>query len=48
MPTAVQPVIAPGVRPAPRAAAVPLFAAALFLSALLLFAVQPMFTKMVL
>src|SRR5215203_5643784 len=48
MPTAVQPAVAPGVRPAPRAASVPLFAAALFLSALLLFAVQPMFTKMVL
>ena len=48
MPTAVQPAVAPGVRPAPRAATVPLFAAALFLSALLLFAVQPMFTKMVL
>ncbi|MFL5229506.1 MAG: spermidine synthase [Microvirga sp.] len=48
MPTAVQPAVAPAVRPAPRAATVPLFAAALFLSALLLFAVQPMFTKMVL
>src|SRR5215212_3282821 len=48
MPTAVQPAVAPAVRPAPRAASVPLFAAALFLSALLLFAVQPMFTKMVL
>ncbi len=48
MPSAVHPVIAPAVRPAPRAASVPLFAAALFLSALLLFAVQPMFTKMVL
>ena len=32
----------------PRAAALPLYAAALFLSALLLFSVQPMFTKMVL
>src|SRR5829696_4972629 len=48
MPTAVHPAVAPAVRPAPRAATVPLFAAALFLSALLLFAVQPMFTKMVL
>jgi len=48
MPTAVQPAVAPAVRPAPRAASVPLFAAALVLSALLLFAVQPMFTKMVL
>jgi hypothetical protein len=48
MPTAVQPAVAPAVRPAPRAATLPLFAAALFLSALLIFAVQPMFTKMVL
>jgi hypothetical protein len=47
-PTATTPHIAPGSAPAALRLAPALFAVALFLSALLLFLVQPMFTKMVL
>src|SRR5918994_6820445 len=49
MTSAVQPALARAPRSSlARAATLPLFGAAIFLSALLLFAVQPMFTKMVL
>jgi hypothetical protein len=48
MTSAVQPVLAREAQRSPAVAALPLFAGALFLSAFLLFAVQPMFTKMVL
>src|SRR3954452_7139803 len=48
MPSAGEPLPASGALRLAPAATVPLFTATLFLSALLLFAVQPMFTKMVL
>jgi hypothetical protein len=49
MTSAVQPALARAPRSSlARAATLPLFGAAIFLSAFLLFAVQPMFTKMVL
>jgi hypothetical protein len=47
-PTASTPPVAPGLAPAALRLAPAAFASALFLSALLLFLVQPMFTKMVL